>query len=351
MEQTVPNKQLLLVSYVDEGPVTEAHLKIREAQLDIGNVGKDGSPGDVVVQNEWISVDPYLRQRMKQSNDGLYIQNFSLNQAIESRAVGKVVASANSAFEVGDIVSGLYQVSEYAVVPGGVLRKIDTSVAKPSDYLGVLGTPAFTAWVGFTIIGNPNPGDEVFVSAAAGSVGMIVGQLAKIKGCRVVGSAGSDQKVKLLKEFGFDDAFNYKSETDWNAALTRYFPKGIDIYFYNVGGGMLEAVLNHINMKARIPVCGMISQYNQEWKQRFGVRNLLNLVGKCAKMEGFLIRQHFHHMGEFLEEMTGYIKEGKIKYKEDVREGLESFLEAFSSMFSGENFGKPVIHLRPSPKF
>jgi len=350
MEQTIPNREIILVSYADEGPVTDAHLKIRETQLDIGNVGRDGSAGDVVVQNVWISVDPYMRHCMKKSNDGLYLQNFQLNQAIKASSVGKVVASSNSEFEVGDLVAGLLQVSEYAVVPGGILRKIDATVAKPSNYLGLLGMPALTAWVGFTIIGNPNPGDEVFVSAAAGSVGMVVGQLAKIKGCRVVGSAGSDQKVKLLKEeFGFDDAFNYKSETDWDATLTRHFPRGIDIYFDNVGGRMLEAVLNHINMKARIPLCGMISQYNEEWKQRYGVRNLLNLVGKCAKMEGFLCTKYFHRRGEFVEEMTRYIKEGKIKYKEDVKEGLESFLDAFNSMFSGENVGKPVIHLTPPP--
>nr|ABR16193.1 unknown [Picea sitchensis] len=348
MEQIISNRELILVAYANEGPVTDAHLKIRETQLDVGSVGKDGSPGDVAVQNLWISVDPYLRQLMKQSDDGLYMPSFQLNQVIRSASVGKVVASANPAFEVGDIVSGFYQVSEYAIVPGGGLRKIDTSVAKPSDYLGLLGMPALTAWSGFTIVGEPNPGDEVFVSAAAGSVGMLVGQLAKIKGCRVVGSAGSDQKVKLLKEeFGFDDAFNYKSETDWDAALARYFPRGIDIYFDNVGGRMLEAVLNNINMKARIPLCGMISQYNQEWKQRFGVRNLLNLVGKCVKMEGFMCGQYLHRMGEFLEEMTGYIKEGKLKYKEDVKEGLDSFLEAFNSMFSGDNLGKPVIYLGP----
>lgn len=350
MEQRVPNRELILVAYANEGPVTDSHLNIRETQLDLGSVGKDGSSGDVAVQNLWISVDPYLRRLMKESDDGLYLPSFPLNQAIRSILVGKVVASANPAFEVGDVVSGFYQVSEYAIVPGGHLSKIDTSVVKPSDYLGLLGMPALTAWAGFTIVGEPKPGDEVFVSAAAGSVGMLVGQLAKIKGCRVVGSAGSDQKVKLLKEeFGFDDAFNYKSETDWDAALTRHFPRGIDIYFDNVGGRMLETVLNHINMKARIPLCGMISQYNQEWKQSFGVRNLLNLVGKCAKMEGFLCSKYFDRMGEFSEEMTGYIKEGKIKYKEDVKEGLESFLDAFNSMFSGENIGKPVIHLTPLP--
>uniref|UniRef100_A0A0D6QZ62 Alcohol dehydrogenase-like C-terminal domain-containing protein n=1 Tax=Araucaria cunninghamii TaxID=56994 RepID=A0A0D6QZ62_ARACU len=206
-----------------------------------------------------------------------------------------------------------------------------------------------TAWTGLILIGDPKPGEEVFVSAASGGVGLLVGQLAKIKGCRVVGSVGSDHKVQMLKEeFGFDDAFNYKSETDWDAALSKYFPRGIDIYFENVGGRMLEAVLNHINVNARIPVCGMISQYNQNWKQRYGVRNLLNLVGKCGKMQGFMVGRYLHRMQEFTEEMGGYMKEGKIKYKEDVMQGLESYAEAFNSLFRGGNTGKVLIQVSPS---
>ncbi|KAH9318786.1 hypothetical protein KI387_020555, partial [Taxus chinensis] len=155
--------------------------------------------------------------------------------------------------------------------------------------------------------------------------------------------------VKMLKEeFGFDDAFNYKSETDWDAALSKCFPKGIDIYFDNVGGKMLEAVLNHINMNARIPICGMISQYNQDWKESYGVRNLINLVGKCGKMQGFLTSQYMHCMEGFVEEMGGYMKEGKIKYREEVTHGIESFLEAFNSLFSGGNMGKALVQLTPN---
>eukprot|EP01018_Ginkgo_biloba_P009154 Gb_23108 [translate_table: standard] len=210
------------------------------------------------------------------------------------------------------MVCGFYQVSHYTIVPAGLgLTKIDTTLAQPSHYLGILGIQTSSL---------PTNHRCVF-----------------------------QQPVRLLKEeFGFDEAFNYKADTDWDAVLSRYFPKGIDIYFDNVGGRMLEAALNHININARIPLCGMISQYNEEWKQRYGVRNLLNLVGKCAKMQGFMMAHYLNRMKEFTEEMAVYVKEGKIKYREDVREGMESFLDAFNSMFRGGNIGKTLIRLSPA---
>eukprot|EP01018_Ginkgo_biloba_P009022 Gb_37319 [translate_table: standard] len=348
-KRVLRNKQVILVSYADEGAVTADHLQVRETQLDVQSLGRDGFSGDVVVENLWVSVDPYLRHRMKQSNHGLYLNSFQLHQPIVSHSISKVVASVNPQFEVGDIVLGICEVSEYAMVDGGSLTKVNTNdVAQPSDYLGVLGTAGLTAWVGLVLIGDPKPGEQVFVTAAAGAVGLLVGQLAKIKGCRVVGITSSDEKVRLLKEeFGFDEAFNYKAETDWDAALTRYFPEGIDIYFDNVGGRMLEAALNHINMNARIPLCGMISQYNEDLKKSYGVRNLLILVGKCAKMQGFMITQYLTHMNEFIEEMTGYMRQGKLKYKEDCKQGIDNFLEALNFMFSGGNTGKTLLKLPP----
>ncbi|GLJ22395.1 hypothetical protein SUGI_0421550 [Cryptomeria japonica] len=344
MEHMVKNRELVLVSYTEEGPVTDDHLKIRESNFNINGCKE----GEVTVQNMWVSVDPYIRWLIKEPARALYFDTFKLNEPITSPMVGKVVFSANSGFEVGDVVTGMYQVSEYTIVEGSALRKLDTNLFKPSDYLGPLGTVGLTAWAGILLVGEPKPGDEVLVSAAAGAVGLLVGQLAKIKGCRVVGSAGSDQKVKMLKEeFGFDDAFNYKTQTDWDAALSKYFPKGIDIYFENVGGKMLETVLNHINMKARIPLCGMISQYNQDWKESYGVRNLINLVGKSGKMQGFTVVEYFHCMEEFVKEVGGYMQQGKIKYREDVHVGIESFLEAFNSLFSGGNIGKTLVQLTP----
>eukprot|EP01018_Ginkgo_biloba_P009150 Gb_10539 [translate_table: standard] len=343
------NKQVVLVSYAEEGSVSGEHLQVRESEFDLESQSlAEGE--NVVVESQWVSVDPYLRELFNQSHHGLSLGAFQLEQPIKSLCVSKVVASLNPHFKVGDMVCGFYQVSHYTIVPAGLgLTKIDTTLAQPSHYLGILGMPGLTAWVGLVLIGNPKPGEQVFVTAAAGAVGLLVGQLAKIKGCRVVGSTGSDEKVRLLKEeFGFDEAFNYKADTDWDAVLSRYFPKGIDIYFDNVGGRMLEAALNHININARIPLCGMISHYNEEWKQRYGVRNLLNLVGKCAKMQGFLVGEHLNRMKEFTEEMAEYVKEGKIKYREDVREGMESFLDAFNSMFRGGNIGKTLIRLSPT---
>uniref|UniRef100_A0A803LTU5 Alcohol dehydrogenase-like C-terminal domain-containing protein n=1 Tax=Chenopodium quinoa TaxID=63459 RepID=A0A803LTU5_CHEQI len=208
------------------------------------------------------------------------------------------------------------------------------------------GIPGFAAWVGIQVIGKPKAGENVFISAAAGGVGMIAGRLAKIKGCRVIGSTGSDDKVRLLKEeFGFDDAFNYKKETDVDAALSKYFPNGIDIYFENVGGKTLEAVLNHVNTYARIPLCGMISQYNKVWTEREGVRNLLNMVGKEVHMQGFMLRSYFHRFGEFATEMGGYLKEQKLSSKLKINKGIESFLDSMASLFTSSNSGKVVIQV------
>ncbi|GLJ21108.1 hypothetical protein SUGI_0385840 [Cryptomeria japonica] len=341
-ETIVRNKQVILASYSNEGPVTQDHLNVIETQLDI----KGCKHGEVTVKNMWISVDPYLRARMKNLGTGLFLQSFKLGQPIVSRSVSKVVASADGQFKEGDIVYGYCDVAEYAVLSGSGLTKLNADVAPLPHYLGLLGSSGLTAYIGLMKIGEPKPGEQVFVSTAAGAVGLVVGQLAKINGCRVVGATSSDEKVKVLKEeFGFDDAFNYKSETDWDAALSKYFPTGIDIYFENVGGRMLEAVLNHINMNARIPVCGMISQYNEDWKQTYGVRNLLNLVVRCAKMQGFIVGHHLDHMDQFREEMISYTKQGKLKYRVDIKQGIDSFLEAFNSMFSGKNIGKTVVQL------
>ncbi|KAJ6826549.1 polygalacturonase-like [Iris pallida] len=175
---------------------------------------------------------------------------------------------------------------------------------------------------------------------------MFAGQLAKLKGCRVWEVQETDEKVNLLKdELNFDDAFNYNKETDFDVALSKYFPDGIDVYFENVGGEMLEAVLNHVNKRARIPLCGMISQYNQVWTERQGIRNLLNMVGKDVKMEGFMIGSHIHHFGDFAEDIEGYIREGKLVSKFKMNNGIESFLPSLVSLFSSSNVGKVIIEV------
>ncbi|KAK2985133.1 hypothetical protein RJ640_000900 [Escallonia rubra] len=299
----VESKEWYLSAYAPQGVPTSDHLKLRTVTLPLT---LDSVPDQhVALQLLWISVDPYLRTRMSGLDDGLCSPQFSINQVIEAFGIGRVIRSK-------DRVAG------------------------------------FAAWVGIVVLGNPKPGSNVFVSAAAGGVGMYAGQLAKFKGCRVVGSTGSDEKVKLLKEeFGYDDAFNYHKEADLDAALNKYFPSGIDIYLENVGGSMLEAVLNHVNKGARIPLCGMISQYNKIWTEREGVRNLLNIIGKEVRMEGFLIGSYLDRFEDFAKEMEGYIKEGKIHFKHNIYHGIESFPESLASLFSSSNAGKVCIQVAP----
>ena len=211
-----------------------------------------------------------------------------------------------------------------------------------NHHCDVAGMPGLTAYAGFTQVARPNKGDFVFVSAASGAVGQVVGQLAKIAGCYVVGSAGSDEKVSLLKtKFGYDDAFNYKSETDLSAALKRCLPDGIDIYFDNVGGTTLDAALLHMRHGGRVAVCGMISQYNLE--ERDGLRNLFCIIPKSIRVEGFNVSRFFHLYARFEEEMAGYIKDGKVAVVEDVVEGIESAPAALIGLFSGKNVGKQLV--------
>lgn len=284
--------------------------------------------------------------------DGLYFPQFKLDEVISAFGVGRVIKSRDSRYGEGDIVlNPFFPVAEYCVVPADLLiRKIDPTASRISlpDYLSCLGVPGFAAWVGIEVLGELKPGSNVFISAAAGGVGMFAGQLAKLKGCRVVGSTGSDEKVRLVKEeFGYDEAFNYNKDTDWDAALSKYFPNGIDVYLDNVGGKMLEAVLNHINRRGRIPVCGMISQYNKVWTEREGVRNLLNVVGKEVRLEGFLVRTYLDRFSEFGMQMEDYIKQGKLSSKHKIYNGIESFLEGIGSLFSSSNIGKVVIQVSP----
>ncbi|XP_077243655.1 2-alkenal reductase (NADP(+)-dependent)-like [Tasmannia lanceolata] len=346
VESPVEIRQWKLCSYSAQGLPTSDHLKIFKSYLMISD---DIIPDHhVLVKVLKLSVDPYFRQTITGLQDGLYLPQVELNQVVKAFGVGRVVTSKDPGYRKGDIVvHPLLDVADYCVIPTNFLRRVDPMAGiSLSDHLSALGLPGFTAWVGMEHIGNPKAGENVFISAAAGAVGMYAGQLAKLKGCRVVGSTGTDDKVKFLKEdLGFDDAFNYKKETDFDVALSKYFPNGIDIYFDNVGGRMLEAVLNHVNQHARIPLCGMISQYNQVWTDRGGVRNLLNAIGKEVRMEGFLVGSHRHRSQDFNAEMEGYIKQGKVKSKYQMYNGIESFLESLTSLFSSSNVGKVIIQV------
>ncbi|ONI14104.1 hypothetical protein PRUPE_4G262300 [Prunus persica] len=251
--------------------------------------------------------------------------------------------SGHPDLKAGDLVWGTTYWEEYSRIPEPEgLIKIQHTDVPLSYYTGILGMPGLTAYVGFYEICSPKKGEHVFISAAAGAVGQLVGQFAKLMGCYVVGSAGSKEKVDLLKnELGFDEAFNYKEETDLNAAFKRYFPEGIDIYFENVGGKTLDAVLLNMRVHGRIAVCGMVSQYNLDQAER--VTNLMHLVYKRIRLHRFSVRDHYHLHPKFVEFMLPYIRQGKIVYVEDIVEGLESGPRALVGLFKGLNFGKQVV--------
>jgi len=253
------------------------------------------------------------------------------------------VDSKHSDFKKGDLIWGSIGWEEYSLLTNPEsLFKIEHTDVPLSYYTGILGMAGISAWAGFYEICSPKEGETVYVSAASGAVGQLVGQLAKLKGCYVVGSAGSKQKVDLLKnKLGFDEAFNYKEELDLDVALKRYFPEGIDIYFENVGGKMLDAVLLNMKLHGRISVCGMISQYNLDEPE--GIKNIMNLVLKRVRMEGFTAPDYYHLYSKFLETLLPPIREGKITYIEDFAQGLENSPSALVGLFSGLNIGKQVV--------
>ncbi|XP_027334642.1 NADPH-dependent oxidoreductase 2-alkenal reductase-like isoform X4 [Abrus precatorius] len=259
--------------------------------------------------------------------------------------VSKVIESGHPDYKKGDLVWGFTKWEEYSLVPSAlILFKIEHTDVPLSYYTGILGMAGMTAYAGFFEVGSPKKGEKVFVSAASGAVGQLVGQFAKLSDCYVVGSAGSKEKVDLLKnKLGFDEAFNYKEEPDLNTTLQRYFPEGIDIYFENVGGKTLDAVLLNMKLHGRIPVCGMVSQYNLT--QPEGVTNLANLIFKRVLMQGFLVNEFYHLYGKFLEFVLPHIREGKVVYVEDIVEGLENGPAALVGLFSGRNVGKQVVVL------
>ena len=297
--------------------------------------------GQVLVRNLYLSVDPYMRGRMRDQQG--YAAAFQVGEPMMGGCVGLVEESRNKDFKVGDTVLGYQGWREFAVSDGSDLNRIEPDGVPIQAYLGVMGMPGMTAYVGLLDIGKPSAGETIFVSAAAGAVGSVVCQIAKIKGCRVVGSAGSDDKVKwLLEEAGVDAAINYKTTRNLTAELGRLCPDGIDIYFENVGGAHLQAALTHMNLGGRIPVCGMISQYNLEEGQP-GPTNLSSIIGKRLILQGFIVSDHLDRRDQFQADMKRWISEGAIVGKETVYEGLDSAAEAFIGLFKGENFGKMLV--------
>ncbi|HLK57935.1 MAG TPA: NADP-dependent oxidoreductase [Chthonomonadaceae bacterium] len=303
------------------------------------------SDDEVLRRTIYLSLDPYMRGRM--SAGPSYAASTELGAVMVGSTVSQVIASRNPHYEEGDFVLGYDGWQEYGLSDGKELRKLDPAQAPLSYALGVLGMPGLTAYAALLEIGRPQPGETVVVSAAAGAVGSVVGQIAKIKGCRAVGLAGTEEKCRLVTEtLGFDACINYK-EGDLAAALKATCPNGIDIYYDNTAGPILEAVLGQINLHARIPLVGLISQYNATTRPHGP--NLLPLLIKRALIQGFLVSDWWHLHEAFLSEMGQWLREGKVRYKEDIVEGFESAPEAFLGLFSGRNVGKLLVRVSADP--
>ena len=327
------NRQFVLVSR-PVGLPKESDFKLVEAPI------PELKDGDVLVRAAYLSVDPYMRGRI--SGMKSYAAPVEIGQTMVGGVVAQVIESKNAAFAPGDYVDIYMGWQEYAISNGKGLRKLDPSIPV-STALGVLGMPGLTAYFGLLDVCDPQPGETVVVSGAAGAVGAGVGQIAKIKGCRTVGIAGGDDKIDwIVNECGYDAAFNYKTTTDYAVKLRELCPNGIDCYFDNVGGAITDAVFTALNVHSRISICGQISQYNNT-KPELGPRLFGALIVYRAKVQGFLVSDYAPRFGEALKEMTAWVREGKLKYREDIVEGFENMPKALIGLFHGENIGKRIV--------
>ena len=330
------NRQIVLAARPKGWP-KDSDFRLEEAAV------PEPGPGQFLGRNIYMSVDPYMRGRMNDVKS--YFPPFQIGQPLDGRAVGRVERSNHPKFAPGDYVTSMFGWREYFVSDGQGVQKIDPGLAPPATYLGVLGIPGFTGWYGLKYIGQPKAGETLVVSAAAGATGSMAAQIGKILGCRVVGTAGTEEKCAYLtKELGLNAAVNYKTAGDLYAALREACPKGIDIYFENVGGAMTEAVFRLLNPYARIPLCGLISQYNLETPDP-GPRYWASLLINRVVLKGFIISDHLDRLPEFFAEVGGWLKAGKLKYQETVVEGLENAPRAFLGMLRGENKGKMLVKI------
>ena len=304
---------------------------------------REPAEGELLVEVSHLSLDPAMRGWMNEGKS--YIRPVAIDEVMRAGAAGKVIASKHRGFAVGDVVTGAFGVQQYAISDGKGVNKVDTRFAPITTYLGVLGMPGMTAYFGLLDIGKPKPGETVVVSGAAGAVGSVVGQIAKIKGCRAVGIAGgADKCAYLTQKLGFDAAIDYKGE-DVKAALKTHCPDGIHVYFDNVGGDILDAALGRLAMRARIVICGAISQYNNTTPVK-GPANYLSLLVNRASMTGMVVFDYADRYGEAAREMAQWIAAGKLVAMEDVvAGGVDAFPETLLKLFKGENFGKLVLAL------
>ncbi|MBU3058396.1 NADP-dependent oxidoreductase [Pseudomonas indica] len=307
------------------------------------NTVGEPADGQILVENLYLSLDPAMRGWLNDAKS--YIPPVQIGETMRALGVGKVIASRHPGFAVGDHVSGLTGIQDYYLGETKGFHKVDPQQAPLPRYLSALGMTGMTAYFALLDVGEPKAGETVVISGAAGAVGSVAGQIAKIKGCRVVGIAGGQDKCRyLVEELGFDGAIDYKNE-DVHAGLKRECPKGVDVYFDNVGGDILDAVLSRINLKARIVICGAISQYNNKQAVK-GPANYLSLLVNRARMEGMVVFDYASRFPEALRDIAGWLASGQLKSKEDIVEGLETFPQTIQKLFTGENFGKLVLKVR-----
>lgn len=337
--QSTSSKQIELVSR-PQGVPTPSNFKLTTAEV------APIEEGEFLVRNLWMSVDPYMRGRMKEGAS--YVPPFSIGEPLEGGCVGEVVESRHDKFQQGDVVLGHLGWREYWKSSGDGVTVVDPELAPVQAYLSVLGMTGMTAWVGLNKIARLKPGSTVFVSAASGAVGSIVCQLAKVKDCRVVGSAGTPEKMEWLKDkAGIDAVINYKQTEDLKGELAHLAPDGIDVYFDNVGGDHLEAAIDVMNDFGCCVECGMISTYNAT-EPPAAPRNLFKVVAKRIRMQGFIVRDHVQDRNEFLKEMASLIKTNQVVWEETISEGLDHAAEAFIGLFDGDNLGKQLVRLSGS---
>jgi NADPH-dependent curcumin reductase CurA len=336
---TLTNRQYYLASRPAGAP-DSSNVPARDVPV------ADPAQGEVVLRNLFLSLDPAIRGWM--GDDPNYIEPIRLGDAVRSSVIGRVVQSNHPDVAVGDVGMGLGAWEQYTTLPGAALNKLDESAGIPlSTFLGVLGPTGLTAYFGLLEVGKPQAGETVLVSAAAGAVGSIVGQIAKMKGCRVVGMAGSDDKCSWLRdELGFDDVINYKTCGDYEAAIRKACPKGVDVYFDNVGGEILDATLLCLNKFARVAVCGWISTYNVP--DAPGPTNLWQLVAESVTVQGFTVIDYMDRFPDGIAQLAQWVMSGELKYREEVVDGLDNVLPTFLRLFDGSNQGKLIIRIPES---
>ena len=328
------NLQVVLASR-PQGPVAENNFRFVEAAMP--SPGKD----EVLVRNLYLSLDPYMRMRMNEGKS--YAPPVQIGEVMVGGTIAEVAESKDPRFKTGDIVGARAGWQQYAAVGGGTLRKIDMRGAPLSTALSVVGMPGVTAWYGLLKIGEPKPGETVVVSAASGAVGSVVGQVARLKGCRVVGIAGGTAKCDyVVKDLGFDACVDYKADA-FESRLREATPDGIDIYFENVGGRVFDAVLPLLNAFARIPFCGYVSEYDNS--ATYGVQHLQSLLVSRVRLQAFIISEHLEIWDEALADLSAWLLGGKINYRETIALGLENAPGAFIGMLQGRNLGKQLVKL------